>query len=51
MLCNRCGHEGDPIYVHGHYQCELCKQVLDDCCQGERSQEKTTKEELIPARD
>ena len=35
MLCNRCGFEGDPDYVHGHVQCKLCKQVIDDCCQGE----------------
>ena len=36
MLCNRCGYEGDPLYVHGHVQCSLCKQVIDDCCQGEQ---------------
>ena len=35
MLCNRCGYEGDPLHVHGHVQCSLCKQVIDDCCQGE----------------
>ena len=23
MLCNRCGFEGDPDYVHGHVQCKL----------------------------
>jgi hypothetical protein len=35
MLCNRCGYEGDPDYVHGHVQCKICKQVIADCCQGE----------------
>lgn len=37
MLCNRCGYEGDPLYVHGHTQCQMCHQVIDDCCQGEKS--------------
>ena len=37
MLCNRCGYEGDPLYVHGHTQCQMCRQVIDDCCQGEKS--------------
>ena len=41
MLCNRCGYEGDPLYVHGHVQCSLCKQVIDDCCQGETCQTET----------
>ena len=45
MLCNRCGGESDPIYVHGHIQCSICHQVVDDCCQGERSQRKEVTDE------
>lgn len=45
MLCNRCGGEADPIYVHGHIQCSICHQVVDDCCQGERFQKKEVTQE------
>ena len=24
--------------VHGHYQCPVCKSVIDDCCNGETCQ-------------
>ena len=33
--CPRCGSEVKLIFVHGHYQCPLCKSNVDDCCQGE----------------
>ena len=39
MRCNRCGHEGKTIYVHGHEQCEKCHPVVEDCCQGLTVQE------------
>ena len=45
MLCNRCGHEGDPLYVHGHIQCEMCRQIIDDCCQGEMCEKEVTHQE------
>ena len=45
MLCNRCGHEGDPLYIHGHTQCEMCRQIIDDCCQGERCEKEVTYKE------
>jgi hypothetical protein len=36
MTCPRCGtHPTCYVYVHGHMQCALCNQVIDDCCQGE----------------
>ena len=40
MLCNRCGSEEVAIYVHGHIQCSVCHQVIDDCCQGEKQEKK-----------
>ena len=28
------------LYVHGHTQCEMCRQIIDDCCQGEMCEKK-----------
>jgi len=42
MLCNRCGGEDVPLYVHGHIQCSICHQIIDDCCQGEILQKEVT---------
>lgn len=40
-----------PVLVHGHYQCQICKSNIDDCCSGEISQPgieiSTLKEEEI----
>ena len=33
--CPRCQSEVSLIFVHGHYQCPVCKSNVDDCCQGE----------------
>ena len=33
--CPRCGARVPRIFVHGHYQCQLCHSNIDDCCQGE----------------
>ena len=33
--CPRCMSLTSFILVHGHYQCLICKSVVDDCCQGE----------------
>ncbi len=37
VKCERCGSIKEPNYCHGHTQCEDCKCVIDDCCQGERN--------------
>ena len=33
--CPRCQSEVSLVFVHGHYQCPMCKSNVDDCCQGE----------------
>ena len=34
--CLRCGRETNYVFVHGHYQCILCGQNIDECCTGEK---------------
>ena len=33
--CPRCHSIIQPVAVHGHYQCQICKSNIDDCCSGE----------------
>jgi C4-type Zn-finger protein len=33
--CPNCGREVQLIWVHGHYQCPYCKNVVISCCEGE----------------
>ena len=35
QICPRCHSTIQPVVVHGHYQCPICKSNIDDCCQGE----------------
>ena len=37
--CPRCNVKLMFVEVHGHYQCIVCKSVIDDCCNGEQAQE------------
>tara|TARA_B100001027_G_C16089804_1_gene251161 strand:+ start:264 stop:443 length:180 start_codon:yes stop_codon:yes gene_type:complete len=32
--CPRCHSIIQPVVVHGHYQCQICKSNIDDCCSG-----------------
>ncbi len=32
--CPYCGHEGAPLAVHGHGQCERCGTNIEPCCAG-----------------
>jgi len=41
--CTRCCQILRSISVHGHTQCALCGQLVQECCQG--SQQITTTEE------
>ena len=34
ILCNYCSSWIEGVYVQGHLQCELCKQVIEPCCGG-----------------
>ena len=36
--CPRCHAVIQPVAVHGHYQCQICKSNIDDCCSGETCQ-------------
>ncbi len=47
-LCPRCHTVMPPVEVHGHVQCTVCKLIINECCQGETSQEsiKENKNEL-----
>ena len=38
QLCSFCHREHEAVYVHGHYQCTNCKQVIVPCCNGETAQ-------------
>jgi|UPI00012C85A7 hypothetical protein len=35
QICPRCHAIIQPVVVHGHYQCQICKSNIDDCCSGE----------------
>ncbi len=35
QICPRCHTTIQPVVVHGHYQCQICKSNIDDCCSGE----------------
>ena len=35
QICPRCHATIQPVVVHGHYQCQICKSNIDDCCSGE----------------
>lgn len=36
--CMFCGQIAEMIYVHGHYQCSRCHQVVVPCCNGETAE-------------
>jgi len=38
QICPKCHATILPVVVHGHYQCQICKSNIDDCCSGEISQ-------------
>ena len=38
IICPRCHATIQPVVVHGHYQCQICKSNIDDCCSGETCQ-------------
>ena len=33
-VCEVCRSEVIYVFVHGHYQCPVCKQVVLSCCEG-----------------
>lgn len=35
--CSRCT-SNRMIFVHGHYQCLVCKQIEIECCSGENDE-------------
>lgn len=35
IICPNCNQKTDLIWVHGHYQCSICKAVVISCCNGE----------------
>ena len=37
--CSYCGHEGAPVPVHGHGQCERCGTNIEPCCSGANAAE------------
>ncbi len=34
-ICPNCGCEVQFVWVHGHYQCPVCKNIVISCCEGE----------------
>ena len=47
QICPRCHATIQPIMVHGHGQCPVCKSNIMDCCQGETCQPRTASTEGI----
>ena len=35
LICPRYHATIQPVVVHGHYQCQICRSNIDDCCSGE----------------
>lgn len=33
FICPYCNREAVLIWVHGHYQCQKCKTVVESCCE------------------
>jgi hypothetical protein len=33
--CLFCGHNTNLVFVHGHYQCPVCKTNALPCCDGD----------------
>lgn len=38
IICNWCGQITTIVWVHGHGQCALCGNSIDECCRGERAE-------------
>jgi hypothetical protein len=38
VICPFCGVPTKVIWVHGHGQCAVCKNVIEVCCSGEMQQ-------------
>ena len=38
FFCPRCHATTQPIVVHGHTQCSVCKFYIEECCQGNECQ-------------
>ena len=36
QTCPWCNQSVQPIHVHGHSQCPVCKTNIDPCCSGEQ---------------
>ena len=36
-FCVFCNNKVGYIFVHGHYQCPICKQNTIPCCNGEQA--------------
>ena len=36
QVCLWCNSHIQPIDVHGHAQCPICKTNIDPCCSGEQ---------------
>ena len=33
-ICSYCNKETELVWVHGHFQCRVCKNVVESCCEG-----------------
>ena len=38
QICPKCHAAIQPVVVHGHYQSQICKSNIDDCCSRETCQ-------------
>ena len=49
--CGFCGNISTPLFVHGHGECPICHNNIDECCSGERSQKNEQDSELPNVQD
>jgi hypothetical protein len=38
--CPACSARQIPIFVHAHYQCPVCKTIVESCCGGAEEYQK-----------
>lgn len=45
-ICNWCCQVAVLVWVHGHYQCSVCRINVDECCRGEKPDDNI----IVPAK-
>ena len=51
LPCSYCGHVAGVVFVHGHYQCNHCKQNVVPCCNGEQESDELLSKRVNALKD